>query len=271
MIGQPINDDLDIGLAVFEGHKVPVHVFSGSSVLAPGTPLESTAIIDQILSPLSPTEVGTIRCIGLNYKQHAEEVQLDLPTLPIIFMKPSTSLASPWPQPSLIPKITQRDDCGDWESELAVVIGKPAKNVSEQDAMDYVLGYTAANDLSSRTSQLNQSQWCFSKSFDGACPIGPTLVFPSMIPDPKIFRIRGLRNGEVVQECGLDDLIFDVPKLISFMSQSTTLLPGTVILTGTPAGVGFSRKPPMSLRAGDEFRVEILPGVGSLVNKFQNE
>ncbi|KAI9719484.1 MAG: hypothetical protein M1828_006191 [Chrysothrix sp. TS-e1954] len=271
LIGQPVNDILDIGVAVFDGQDVPVNVFTGSSVLSPGRATESTAIIDRILSPLTAGEVGTIRCIGLNYKQHAEEVKMELPSLPTIFMKPSTALASPWPQPTIIPKVTQRDDCGDWESELAVVIGKTAKNVSEKDALDYVLGYTAANDLSSRTSQLNQSQWCFSKSFDGACPLGPTLVFPSLIPDPKNLKIRGLRNGEVMQDCGLDDLIFDVPKLISFMSQSTTLLPGTVIVTGTPAGVGFKREPPVSLRDGDEFRVEILPHIGTLVNKFQNE
>jgi 2-keto-4-pentenoate hydratase/2-oxohepta-3-ene-1,7-dioic acid hydratase in catechol pathway len=118
--------------------------------------------------------------------------------------KPSTALADPYPAPTVIPKFTLEDDCADYESELAVVISKPCKNVSEADALDYVLGYTAANDVSSRKSQLSQSQWCFSKGFDGACPIGPVLVSTSSIPDPSKLNIRGLKNGEVVQDCGLE-------------------------------------------------------------------
>jgi len=118
---------------------------------------------------------------------------------------------------------------------------------------------------------MNQSQWCFSKGFDGSCPIGPVLVSTSLIPDVKELHIRGLKNGEVMQDCGIDDLIFSIPKLVSFLSQSTTLPAGTVIITGTPAGVGLSRKPPGTLKAGDEFTVEILPYIGSLVNGFVNE
>jgi 2-keto-4-pentenoate hydratase/2-oxohepta-3-ene-1,7-dioic acid hydratase in catechol pathway len=194
-----------------------------------------------------------------------------LPSLPTLFMKPSTALGDPWPAPTVLPKLTQQDDCGDYESELAVVIGKPAKNVSEAEAMDYVLGYTACNDISSRSSQFAQSQWSFSKSFDGACPIGPTLVSTSVIPDPAKLRIRGSKNGQVMQDCGIDDLIFSIPKLISFLSQSTTLPAGTIIITGTPAGVGSGKKPKVTLRDGDEFCVEILPHIGTLVNTFQNE
>lgn len=185
--------------------------------------------------------------------------------------KPSSSLGDPYPAPTILPKITQLDDCGDYEAELGVVIGTPAKNVSEADAMSHVLGYTAANDVSSRTSQFAQSQWCFSKGFDGSCPIGPTLVSPSLIPDPSKLRVRGLKNGEVLQDCGTDDLIFSIPKLVSFLSQGTTLPAGTLIITGTPAGVGVVRKPKVSLRAGDEFAVEILPFIGTLVNTFKNE
>ncbi|KAF5572346.1 bifunctional 4-hydroxyphenylacetate degradation enzyme [Fusarium pseudoanthophilum] len=271
LIGEPVQASLDVGLASREGKDVAVNVFSGRSVLSPGSRTDRTESIERLLSPLAQEEVGTIRCIGLNYVQHAKEVKMDIPTIPTLFLKPNTALGDPWPAPTLLPKITQNDGSGDFESELAVVIGKPAKNVSEENAMDYVLGFTAANDVSSRVSQLNQSQWCFSKGFDGACPIGPTLVSTSEIPDPSKLHIRGLKNGKVMQDCSLDDLIFSVPKLVSFLSQGTTLPAGTVIITGTPAGVGMGRNPKETLSHGDEFRVEILPHIGTLVNTFENE
>lgn len=118
--------------------------------------------------------------------------------------KPQTSLADPWPVPTVIPKHTLKDDCADYESELAVVIGKTCKNVSKEEALDYVLGYTASNDISSRVSQLNQSQWSYSKGYDGACPVGPTLVSAEIFKDPSKFKMRGLLNGKVVQESGLE-------------------------------------------------------------------
>ncbi|KAJ4272084.1 hypothetical protein NW762_000794 [Fusarium torreyae] len=188
-----------------------------------------------------------------------------------MFMKPSTALGDPWPTPTLLPKISQKDGSSDYESELAVVLGRTAKNVSEAEAMDYVLGYSACNDVSSRDSQLAQSQWNFSKGFDGACPIGPTLVSKDLVPDTTKLKIRGLKNGKVMQESELDDLIFGIPQLIAFLSQSTTLPAGTIIITGTPAGVGMGRTPKERLEAGDEFRVEILPHIGTLVNVFENE
>ncbi|KAI1008673.1 hypothetical protein LB504_002052 [Fusarium proliferatum] len=271
LIGEPVQASLDVGLASREGKDIAVNVFSGRSVLSPGSRTERTESVERLLSPLAQDEVGTIRCIGLNYVQHAKEVKMDIPTIPTLFLKPNTALGDPWPTPTLLPKITQNDGSGDYESELAVVIGKAAKNVSEENAMDYVLGFTAANDVSSRVSQLNQSQWCFSKGFDGACPIGPTLVSTSEIPDPSKLHIRGLKNGKVMQDCSLDDLIFSVPKLVSFLSQGTTLPAGTVIITGTPAGVGMGKNPKETLSHGDEFRVEILPHIGTLVNTFENE
>ncbi|KAF5627233.1 bifunctional 4-hydroxyphenylacetate degradation enzyme [Fusarium tjaetaba] len=289
LIGEPVQASLDVGLASREGKDIAVNVFSGRSVLSPGSRTDRTESVERLLSPLAQEEVGTIRCIGLNYVQHAKEVKMDIPTIPTLFLKPNTSLGDPWPAPTLLPRITQNDGSGDFESELAVVIGKAAKNVSEEDAMDYVLGFTAANDVSSRVSQLNQSQWCFSKGFDGACPIGPTLVSTSEIPDPSKLHIRGLKNGKVMQDCSLEyvppfpplprayyltlasDLIFSVPKLVSFLSQGTTLPAGTVIITGTPAGVGMGRNPKETLSHGDEFRVEILPHIGTLVNTFENE
>ncbi|KAF5697490.1 bifunctional 4-hydroxyphenylacetate degradation enzyme [Fusarium globosum] len=271
LIGEPVQASLDVGLASREGKDISVNVFSGRSVLSPGSRTDRTESVERLLSPLAQEEVGTIRCIGLNYVQHAKEVKMDIPTIPTLFLKPNTALGDPWPAPTLLPKITQNDGSGDYESELAVVIGKAAKNVSEENAMDYVLGFTAANDVSSRVSQLNQSQWCFSKGFDGACPIGPTLVSTSEIPDPSKLHIRGLKNGKVMQDCSLDDLIFSVPKLVSFLSHGTTLPAGTLIITGTPAGVGMGKNPKETLSHGDEFRVEILPHIGTLVNTFENE
>ncbi|RGP81148.1 fumarylacetoacetate hydrolase [Fusarium longipes] len=272
LIGQPVSEDVDVGLALFNGDEVAIEVFSGNSVLNPGQKTGAKEIIERVLSPLAASEVGTVRCIGLNYKQHADEVGItDLPTIPTVFLKPCTAVGYPWPAPTIIPKVTQLDDCGDYESELAVVIGKTAKNVSEAEAMNYVLGYTACNDVSSRTSQFAQSQWSYSKGFDGSCPLGPTLVSTATVPDPSKFRVRGLKNDELLQDCGVDDLIFSIPKVVSFLSQSTTLPPGTVIITGTPAGVGVAKSPKVTIKHGDLFKVEIKPYIGTLINVFQNE
>ncbi|KAG7287760.1 hypothetical protein NEMBOFW57_007275 [Staphylotrichum longicolle] len=271
LIGQPADSSIDVGAAVRKGEDVQVKVYSGKSVLDAGSPTGETASIGRILSPLTQQEVGTIRCIGLNYKKHAEEAKMTIPDIPTVFLKPQTSLADPWPAPTIIPKHTIASDSADYESELAIVIGKEAKNVSEADALDYVLGYTACNDISSRASQFAQSQWCYSKGFDGACPIGPVLVAKELVPDVGALRLRGLKNGKVVQDSGLTDLIFSVEQIVSFLSQGTTLPKGTVIITGTPAGVGFAHKPQELLHDGDEFVVEIQPHIGSLYNVMQNE
>lgn len=127
-----------------------------------------------------------------------------IPTVPTVFMKPSTSLADPFPSPTIIPKSTLADDCCDFESELVIIIGKKCKDVSEAEALDYVLGYTASNDVSSRASQFAQSQWSYSKGFDGACPIGPVVVSQKLIGDAGKFRVRGLKNGKVMQDCGIE-------------------------------------------------------------------
>ena len=196
-------------------------VFSGKSVLSPGAATGKSDLIRTLLSPLAESEVGTIRCIGLNYAQHAQEAKMAIPTIPTVFMKPATSLADPYPAPTIIPKISLKDDCCDYESELTIVIGKACKDVSEAEALDYVLGYTAANDVSSRTSQFAQSQWSYSKGFDGACPIGkssiennnynllilgkgPTIVSKELIPDPGKLTLKGYKNGKVLQSCGCE-------------------------------------------------------------------
>ncbi|KAJ0419466.1 hypothetical protein BJY00DRAFT_302197 [Aspergillus carlsbadensis] len=271
LIGEPVDASLDVGLAVYNNQDVPVRAFSGSSVLNPGSATGTTESIGRLLSPLASSEVGTIRCIGLNYVSHAKEMSLEIPTVPTLFLKPSSSLADPFPAPTVLPKITQADGTGDYEAEMVIVLGREAKDVSEDEAMEYVLGYTAANDVSSRTSQMNQSQWCFSKGFDGSCPIGPTLVSAKEVPDVSKLQIKGLKNGNVMQDCQLTDLIFSVPKLVSFLSQGTTLPAGTIILTGTPPGVGAAKNPKEFLKGGDEFRVELLPLVGTLINKIEHQ
>ena len=272
LIGQPLSDDIDVGLAVAQGREVQVSVFSGNSVLRHGEPTAKIASIGKLLSPMSRRDTNTIRCIGLNYRSHAAEVKLPIPTTPSLFLKPATCLAHPWPtSPSVLPKLTQQHDCGDYEAELAVILRRNTKDVSEEDALDYVLGYTAANDISSRGPQFWTSQWDFSKGFDHSCPIGPTVVSPDLIPDPTKLRLKGSLNGETMQDCGTDDLIFSVSKLIAFLSQGTKLPAGTIILTGTPAGVGMGKDPPLRLKDGDEFHVNIEPHIGTLVNKFTND
>ncbi|KAF7586565.1 hypothetical protein BBP40_008664 [Aspergillus hancockii] len=274
LIGEPVDSQIDVGLAVYQGKEVSVRPFTGASVLNPGQKTESTEIISRILSPLSQSEVGSIRIdlkLFRQYVSHAAEMELSIPGVPTLFIKPSTALADPWPASTVLPRITQVDNTGDYESEMVIVIGRDAKDVSEADALDYVLGYTAANDISSRTSQMNQSQWCFSKGFDTSCPIGPTLVSSALIPDASKFQIRGLKNGKALQDCPLTDLIFSVPQLVSFLSQGTTLPAGTIILTGTPPGVGAAKNPKGFLKEGDEFAVELLPHVGTLITKFENQ
>jgi 2-keto-4-pentenoate hydratase/2-oxohepta-3-ene-1,7-dioic acid hydratase in catechol pathway len=160
----------------------------------------------------------------------------------------------------------------DYEAELAVVIGKTAKNVSKANALDYVLGYTCANDVSARDwqKQFGGSQWCRGKTFDTFCPLGPVLVTKDEVPNPNALGIKMILNGETMQDWNTNDMIFDVPTLIEFLSGSTTLLPSTVILTGTPHGVGAARTPPVFLKHGDSCTVEI-EKIGALTNPVIDE
>jgi len=191
------------------------------------------------------------------------------PEYPIIFSKPPSAVVYNG-QDIVIPHIV--GDEVDYEAELAVVIGRPAKNVSEEEALDYVMGYTCANDVSSRIWQLKKGggQWTYSKGFDSFCPLGPRLVPASEIPDPNDLQISCILNGKTMQSSNTKDMIFSVPKIISFLSQSTTLEPGTVILTGTPEGVGYPRKPPVLLKAGDKVTISI-EKIGELTNNVVSE
>jgi 2-keto-4-pentenoate hydratase/2-oxohepta-3-ene-1,7-dioic acid hydratase in catechol pathway len=221
----------------------------------------------KLLAPVVPTAIW---CIGLNYRQHAAETHAKIPDYPILFAKGLNAVQNPG-DPIEIPTHLRSDEV-DYEGELAVVIGKTCKNVRRQDALNYVLGYTAANDVSARDWQKNRGggQWCRGKTFDTFCPLGPCLVTPDEIPNPNALRLRTLLNGEVMQDSNTNDMIFDVPALIEFLSGSTTLLPGTVILTGTPQGVGMARNPPVWLKPGDTITVEV-EKIGQLTNPVANE
>lgn len=225
-----------------------------------------TARIKRLLAPLDPPN---IIAIGLNYGRHAEETNIARPDIPIMFMKATTAVIGPGER-IILPAIGPEQV--DYEAELAVIIGKKAKNVRREDALDYVLGYTCANDVSARDWQIEKQkrQWVRGKSFDTFCPLGPCVVTADEIPDPGILGIRAILNGKVMQESNTQDMIFDVKALISDISRSFTLLPGTVILTGTPEGVGFTRQPPVFLREGDLITIEI-DGIGSLSNRVERE
>jgi len=226
------------------------------------------ADVAKILAPIQPTQ---ILCIGLNYRLHAEETGAKLPERPILFVKGINALQHPG-QPILLPRHLRSDEV-DYECELAVVIGKACKNVSPEHALEYVLGYTCANDVSARDHQikLGGGQWCRGKFFDTFAPLGPRLVTPAGIPNPNALRIRTELNGETVQDSNTNDMAFDVPALISYLSGSTTLVPGTVILTGTPSGVGIAKKPePRWLKPGDVVTIEI-EKIGRLTNPVAEE
>lgn len=216
----------------------------------------------KVLAPLDPR---AILCIGLNYRRHATESGAPVPEFPVLFVKGVNALQHP-DDPILIPTHCASAEV-DYECELAVVIGKACKNATRANALDHVLGYTCANDVSARDWQLRKGggQWCRGKFFDTFAPLGPCLVTADEIPDPNTLGIRTILNDRVVQDWNTDDMIFDVPALIEFLSGSTTLLPGTVILTGTPHGVGMAAKPPRWLVPGDRVTIEI-DGIGALTN-----
>ena len=223
---------------------------------------DQTIAVAKILSPIAPTN---ILCIGLNYREHAAESGMPPPEHPILFMKPTSALTNPG-DPIRLPACQHEEEV-DYECELAAVIGKEARDVSEAEALDYVLGYTCGNDVSARRWQLHGGggQWIRGKGFDTFCPLGPVLVTADEIPDPQALAIRTYLNGQTMQDHTTGDMIFTVAQLVSFLSQDTTLLPDTVIMTGTPQGVGFARKPPVWLKPGDEVIIEI-EKIGKLVN-----
>jgi 2-keto-4-pentenoate hydratase/2-oxohepta-3-ene-1,7-dioic acid hydratase in catechol pathway len=230
-------------------------------------PTNKIVNVKKRLAPLQPT---AIMCIGLNYRKHAEETKAKIPQFPVLFMKSPGAVQNPG-DPIELP-VQLKSTQVDYECELAVVIGKTCKNVKKADAFEYILGYTCGNDVSARDWQkdFGGSQWCRGKTFDTFCPLGPVLVTRDELPNPNELRIQTVINGETMQDWTTNDMIFDVPTLIEFLSGSTTLLPGMVILTGTPHGVGVARNPQRFLRPGDQITVEI-EKIGQLVNPVIDE
>jgi 2-keto-4-pentenoate hydratase/2-oxohepta-3-ene-1,7-dioic acid hydratase in catechol pathway len=203
---------------------------------------------------------GKIVCVGLNYRDHANESAMELPSAPLLFAKWPNGLVGPG-EPILLPHQTAEVD---YEAELGVVIGRPARRVAAADAIDHVAGYVCANDVSARDIQFGDGQWTRGKSFDTFCPVGP-MTPAADVPDPQALRIRCLLNGEAVQDGTTADMIFGVAELIAYISDGIALEEGDLILTGTPPGVGFVRNPPIFLADGDEVTIEI-EKVGSLTN-----
>ena len=244
-----------------EYRKISGDIFGDYSVT------DEVADVKKTLAPVVPT---TVLCIGLNYKKHAEETGMKINDYPVLFIKGANAAQNPG-DPIELPTFLKSDEV-DYECELAVVIGKPCKNATRENALDYVLGYTCTNDVSARDWQIAKGggQWCRGKGFDTFAPMGPCLVTPDELGDGSGLRIRTILNGETVQDSNTEDMAFDIPTLIEFLSGSCTLAPGTVISTGTPAGVGMTFDPPKWLKAGDEVTIDI-EGIGALTNPVIDE
>ena len=207
-----------------------------------------------------------IVCVGLNYRDHAEEQGIELPKAPLLFAKWPNTLIGPG-EPIVIPPVTERVD---YEAELGVVIGERVRGVSEENALEAVRGYLCLNDVSARDLQFSDKQWVRGKSLDTFCPIGPELVPAAQIPDPQALAIRAIVNGEVLQDSSTEQMIFGVAQIVAYVSRAITLEPGDLIATGTPAGVGAFREPPIFLQPGDEVTIEI-EGIGALTNPVRAE
>jgi acylpyruvate hydrolase len=223
----------------------------------------SAAVLDHSAVKLSAPipRPGKVICIGLNYRDHAAESNAELPAFPTVFAKYASCIIGPG-EAIIIPRVTSQVD---YEGELAVVIGRRARDVAEADALDYVAGYAPFNDVSARDYQMRTSQWTIGKTFDTFGPIGPALVTADEIADPHALDIRVSIGDDVLQSSNTKHLIFTIPQLIAYLASVMTLEPGDVIATGTPAGVGAARKPQRWLVPGDVVRVEIA-GLGALEN-----
>jgi 2-keto-4-pentenoate hydratase/2-oxohepta-3-ene-1,7-dioic acid hydratase in catechol pathway len=224
----------------------------------PGGELPDMARI-KLLAPIP--RPSKIICIGLNYRDHAEEGKMTIPEVPTVFAKFSTSIIGPG-EPIVLPKNSTKPD---YEAEFVVVIGKRGRHIPEERWRDYVFGYSMLNDVSARDFQMATSQWIMGKTFDTFAPFGPAVVTADEVADPQNLAISLTLNGELLQNSNTRNMIFQTPRLIAFLSSVFTLEPGDIITTGTPAGVGFARKPPRWLKPGDEVTVRV-EGLGELTN-----
>jgi len=215
----------------------------------------------RLLNPIG--RPGKIVCVGLNYMDHCRETNTSPPERPLLFTKFTTSIIGPDEEIVWHADLTKEVD---FEAELGVVIGKNCRRVNQEDALEYVAGYTAANDVSARDIQMGDGQWVRGKSLDTFCPLGPVFTTRNEIPNPQQLAIRSILNGEVMQDSSTKEMIFSVAQIVSFCSQAFTLEPGDLILTGTPHGVGLGRDPKLYMQDGDVIVVEI-EGIGRLENR----
>jgi 2-keto-4-pentenoate hydratase/2-oxohepta-3-ene-1,7-dioic acid hydratase in catechol pathway len=262
---------------LLDGRVIPIHGAGLSSVLEViaggadaqdrvrrwiGGPPSSHSLDPASLTFAAPIpRPPKLICIGLNYRDHAAESKLAIPEVPTMFAKFPTAVIGPG-HPIVLPKNSAKPD---YEAEFAVVIGRRGRHVAEDRWRDYVFGYTILNDVSARDFQMATSQWMIGKTFDTFAPFGPAIVTADEIADPHNLRISLTLTGETMQDSNTSNLIFKLPQLIAYLSSVFTLEPGDIIATGTPAGVGFARKPPRWLQPGDEVRIRI-EGLGELVN-----
>jgi 2-keto-4-pentenoate hydratase/2-oxohepta-3-ene-1,7-dioic acid hydratase in catechol pathway len=249
-------------------YALPIDDAGTTMELLTGDPFQGVHLTGERVSGftlLAPIVPAAILCVGLNYRRHAEEMKARIPQWPVLFLKNPSALQDPG-APVRIPRNLVSTQV-DYEGELAIVLGRECRNATRENALSHVLGYTCANDISARDWQKDRggSQWCRGKSFDTFCPLGPWIATPESIPDPNTLLLTTRVNGEVLQDSSTADMIFDVADLIVFLSGDTTLPPGTVILTGTPEGVGMGRDPQRWLHPGDTVSVTI-GRIGTLFN-----
>ncbi|KAF2173950.1 hypothetical protein M409DRAFT_62155 [Zasmidium cellare ATCC 36951] len=241
-------------------------IFDGSATLS-----THSIKVEKLLGPLEASQVPAVKGIGLNYVSHIKEAGRTTPTYPMFFIKGSKSV-NDWGAPIPIPKVAQQEQC-DYEGEMCFVIGREGKDIPKAEALNYVAGYMTGNDMSARTWQRNPKfagpvpQFNFSKGFDKYAPLGPLLVSTELLGDASNLDLETRVNGELRQSSNTSDLLFDVPTLVEFLSQGTTLEKGTVVMTGTPRGVGMGMNPPVWLKHGDTVEVTV-GGLGTLANSI---
>lgn len=249
------NDHICTGKLLDDRRAVPI----AGDLLGAYSSVSEPVPISRFLPPIEPPNIF---CIGRNYRAHAQETGSAVPESPLIFQKPTTAIIGHQDKIVLPASAPMQVD---FEAELVIVIGKRAQRVAAADAMGHVLGFTCANDVSARDCQKSDKQWARAKGFDTFCPLGPWLVSPEDI-NPDHVRVTSRLNGQTMQDANSADMIFSCAELISYLSHQFTLLPYTLILTGTPEGVGVARTPPVFLRPGDRIEVEI-EGIGTLANE----
>ena len=259
--GLPVNEQGDL-MEIVRGGEVALERIR-QAVRAPSGVRYKASEVKFLAPLLAPSK---IIAVGLNYIDHCKEANLPVPPEPVLFSKWPTSIIGPYDDVSWPANVSKEVD---YEVELGVVVGLQGRDIPESDAMRYVFGYTVVNDLSARDQQFaNAKQWDRSKSFDTFCPWGPYIVTPDEITDPHDLTVRTILNGKEMQNSNTKNLIFNIPKILAYASQGTTLLPGDLIPTGTPFGVGFSRNPPVFLKDGDECVCEV-SGIGAIRNRVR--